>query len=196
MVNYDIKNIYQWPIQAKALVCATAFLLIFILLYIILTVPEKAEIAKSIKHEKDLKDQLKMMLDRQVTVKANIAQLPAIKSILAQWQEKIYTKNELPNALNEIMKLGQANNLKITSFNPADEIKDGIYYKTPVNMDITGTYDHISRFISQIANMPKLVNIDAFLITRTKELNAGKDSGPLNSNDVLTAKLDIEIYTK
>jgi len=198
MVNYDVKNIYQWPLGAKALVIAAIAILLFILGYVADISSYKIQIVNSIKQEADLKEQLQLMLDRQITIKRNIAELPTLKILLANWQQKILSKNELPRILDEILKTGQANQLKIVSFNPANEIKDGIYYKTPVSVDLTGTYDQIATFISQLANMPKLVNIDAFALNRNSDQNtsAVDDSQPLNSDTMLTAQLDIEIYRK
>jgi len=197
MKTYDIQTIYQWPPFARNIVIAAISILIFIFLYVIDISSYKIQIEQGIKQEADLKQQLQLMLQKQVTVKGNIEQLPMITALLQEWQQRILTKKELPDFLNNIIKAGQANHLKINSFNPANEIRDGIYYKTPVNMDMTGTYDEIARFISQLANMPKLVSIDAFLIRREIDRNSTTENAkPLNSDDVLTAKLDIEIYRK
>lgn len=194
MVKYDIKNIYQWPNGAKALLLISLSVLLFILGYVVDVVRFKTEITNSIKHEADLKGQLQLMMDRQFIVKSNITQLPMMKTRLIEWQKKIISKDELPDLLNKILKTAQSNNLKIVAFNPEGEIKDGIYYKTPVNIDMTGTYDQIATFISQLANFSKLVNIDAFTLTNSdKSLS---DSLSLNSDAVLTAQLDIEIYRR
>lgn len=198
MVNYDVKNMYNWPIGARLLVIFLASLLLFILGYVMDISRFKKQILASVHQEENLKEQLQLMMDKQIKIKSSIADLPTIKGLLANWQGKILSKNELPGMLNEILKTGQVNHLKITAFDPANEIKDGIYFKTPVSIDMTGTYDQIATFISQLANMPKLVNIDAFSLNNhsDKTVATTDETKPLNSNELFTAKLDIEIYRK
>lgn len=197
MLNYDIKKMYEWPFGARALVLVFVSVLILLFGYVIDIVPYRTQIQASAAQEEDLKGQLQLMINQQVTMKNDIAQLPAVKALLLDWQKKILTKEELSGVLDEILKIGQDNNLKIISFNPTNEIKDGIYYKTPVSIDMTGTYNQIAIFISQLANMPKLINIDAFTITNDQNKSPSNDSAPLAaSDDLFTAELDIEIYRR
>lgn len=198
MVNYDIKKIYEWPLGARALILASLLILILLLGYYLDIAPYRVTIYNSAQQEEDLKGQLKLMLDKQITMKNDIAQLLTVNALVLNWQQKILTKAELPGMLDEILKLGQTNNLKIIAFNPANEVKDGIYYKTPVSIDLSGTYDNIASFLSQLINMPKLVNIDAFTLNNDnpKSASANGNSQQLNSDDILTAQLDIEIYRR
>lgn len=197
MINYDVKKIYQWPVGPRVIVFLVAALIVFLICYMIDIPSFKSIIEYDVKQEADMKQQLQLMLDQQITVKGNIAQLPAIKALLQEWQQKIITKPELQSLQNEILKLGQNNQLKINVFNPDDEVKDGIYYKIPVAIDMSGTYDQIANFISQLANMPKLININSFIVSRLQDDNkAPQEIKPLNSDEVLNAKVDIEIYRK
>ncbi len=197
MKNYDVKKMYQWPTGAKAILIAVICVAILILGYVVDIKPYQDDIEESVKKEENLKEQLHLMMDRQVTIKGNIAQLPVITGLLQQWQSNFLTKNELPTALNDILKLGQSNNLKIVSFSPSTEVKDGIYYKTPVHMDMTGSYDQIGNFVSQLVNDSKMVSIGTFTISRTVTSTSQVDTqSSLSSDEPLTAKLDIEIYRK
>lgn len=197
MVNYDIKNIYQWPQKPKLVAITSISLLIFILGLVIDIFPYKSQIAHSIKQEEDLKQQLQLMYDRQVTLKHDITHLPEMQATLLDWQQRIVMKPEVPSLLTNILKAGEANHLKITTFNPGNEIKEGIYYKTSINIDLGGTYDQIANFISQLANMPSLVNIKGFTISRNKTAGAIADyTRALNSDTALNAKMEIEIYRR
>jgi len=197
MVHYDFKKIYEWPVGARAMVLAFVSILILILGYVIDIWPYQSQINRDRSQESDLKNQLQLMINQQFAMKNDIAQLPTVKALLLNWQQNILTKDELPGVLDDILKVGQNNNLKIVAFNPANEVKDGIYYKTPVSIDMTGTYNQIATFISQLANMPKIINIDAFSISNDKSKLALTESAPLaTSDELLTAELDIEIYRK
>jgi type IV pilus assembly protein PilO len=197
MVQYDIKKIYEWPIGARALVLAFVSVMVLILGFIVDIWPYQSQFNNDKLQEVDLKNQLQLMINQQYVMKNDIAQLPTVKALLVNWQKNILTKNELPDILDEIIKIGQNNSLKIIAFNPATEVKDGIYYKTPVSIDMTGTYNQIANFISQLANMPKIINIDSFTLSNNQKNVASTDETQLTTSDVLlTGELDIEIYRK
>ncbi|VVC77065.1 hypothetical protein AQUSIP_23920 [Aquicella siphonis] len=198
MQNLDIKKIYEWPLGMRALVYGLIFVFVFYLGYQLDISPYQLQIKNSVLQEDDLKRQLQLMHENQRKVTRDVEQLPKAKALLSEWQKNIITKNELPDLLDDILKAGTASQLKITTFDPAAEIKDGIYYKTPVSINLSGTYDQIATFISQLANMPKMVNIDAFILNNDAQNDpaASVDSRPLNSNDILSAVLDIDIYRK
>jgi len=201
MTNYDIKKMYDWPLGLRVLVIVLISIVLFILGYVIDVAHYKVSIASSMQQESNLKEQLQLMVDKQLNVKSSIEELPTEKLLLSRWQQNILSKDELPGMLNEILKIAQNNHLKVIAFDPVSEVKDGMYFKTPISMDITGTYDQIATFISQLANMQKLVNIATFVISRNTDPNANTmiadDTGqPLNSDAILSTKLDIEIYRK
>jgi type IV pilus assembly protein PilO len=198
MVNYDFKKIYEWPLGARWLVLAAISVTILLLGYFIDINSYKDLIKTNVQQEIDLRKQLQLMIEKQVTMKGDIVQLPRSKALLTDWQKKIISKNELPGLLDTILRTGQNNNLKIIAFSPDKEVADGPYFKTPVSMDITGTYDQIAEFISQLANMSKLVNIDNYTISNLNEnkIFVSNNAESLTSDVILTAKLNIEIYRK
>lgn len=198
MQNLDIKNMYEWPLGVRWLVFGLIFFLVLYMGYLLDISPYQNEIKNARQQEDDLKHQLQLMYQNQKKVTQDVQLLPKAKDTLADWQKHLLTKDELPGMLDAILKLGADNQLKITTFDPSSEIKDGIYYKTPVSINMSGTYDQIAVFVSQLANMPKLVNIDAFTLTNNSQNDSSGDyeSSSLNSDAILSGTLDIEIYRR
>jgi len=199
MMYYDVKRIYAWPLAVRTVIVIIVSLSIIYLGYLLNLSAYQMQISTNLQQEEDLKQQLKLMLNKQSAITNDIYHLPILKAKLNKWQQNIATAQEVPGLLNVILQYGETNHIKMVTFNPGKEIKDGIYYKTPVSMELAGTYDQIATFISQLANMPKLVNIDTFSLTRESEKDlsvSDSSSNPLNSDDMLSAQLDIEIYRK
>jgi len=195
MLNYDVRKIYAWPMPVQWLIFFVTMIVILFLGYFFHLLPYKNNTVLIAQQEADLKRQLKLIIEKRVMATNDISQAPTIKKVLADWQKNIITKSELPSLLDEILKLGENNHLKVTLFNPANEVKDGIYSKTPVSMSISGNYDQIATFISQLVNMPKLVSLEAFTIVDDNDqttLNAHQ----LNSSEIMQAQLAIGIYRK
>lgn len=198
MMDYDLKNIPEWPLPARAIILTLAAVSIFMIGYFIDIAPYRNYIVTSVQQESDLKRQIQSLIESQVKIKNEIAQLPALKAKLKDWQTHIVNKADLPALLNDVLKTAQNNHLKIINFDPGNETKDGIYHKTPVNIDVVGTYDQIAQYVSDLANMPKLVNIDTIFIYDSTPNQPTSDNtyASLNSDEVLSAEIDIEIYTK
>lgn len=198
MMDYDLKNIPEWPLPARAIIFTLAAVSIFAIGYFIDISPYRNYIVTSVQQEADLKRQIQSLIESQVKIKNEIAQLPTLKAKLKDWQTNIVDKADLPAMLNEVLKTAQNNHLKIINFDPGNESKDGIYHKTPVNIDVVGTYDQIAQYVSDLANMSKLVNIDTVFIydSTPNQPSADNTYTALNSDEVLSAEIDIEIYTK
>jgi hypothetical protein len=64
-----------------------------------------------------------------------------------------------------------------------------------------GTYDQVAVFISQVVNMQKMILIEDYSMTKTKQSNSQPDSQsepltPLISDELLEAELTLEIYSR
>lgn len=193
--DLDIRKMYEWPLYAKAVIFFIVSFIVLYLGYVVDISSYQSDITNAIQQEDDLKRQVGAMFTNQLRVTHDIAQLPKMKVLLQEWQKRIITKDQLPELLDEVLKVGANNQLKISNFNPSSEIKDGIYYKTIINMNLSGTYDQIASFISDIANLPNLITVDAFILNNNSYDGSSSHEG-LNSSDVLLAQLDIEIYRK
>src|SRR5579885_2198954 len=193
MLDYDVNKMYEWPLPARAFILVFVFSLVVYLGYFFDLSSYNYQIRNSIEQESDLKQQLMLLINKQATMKNEIIQLPKLKNTLALWQQKIISKTGLPGLLDQILKYGEDNQIKIKTLDPGNEVKDGMYYKNSVKIDMTGTYDEIANYISQIANMPEMIIIDKY--TLSKEIvDLSANSKPLNSDDILSADLTIDIY--
>lgn len=195
MMDYDVHKMFEWPLPARVFILAFISLMIIFLGYFFDVSSFQADIQSSLAQEDDLKQQLTLLINKESTIKNDITQLPKLKNTLAQWQEKFVTTSGFPVLLDQILKYGEDNHLKINTVDPGNEVKEGMYYKSPVKINMTGTYDDIANFISQIANMPQMVIIDKYTLNN-EITGAAENSKPLNSDDVLSAELEIDIYRK
>jgi type IV pilus assembly protein PilO len=143
------------------------------------------------KKEDDLKTSLQVMIDGENTLQNSISDLPALFSTLVQWQGQLIKPTELPDLLSEILRIGTGNNLQFDLFSPGDKVKVDLYYKLPIKIVVSGSYNQIADFISQIANMKKLVAISNFGIMR-KDLDKKLPAAAITG--ALIAEINLEVY--
>ena len=198
MQNYDLKDIFNLPLRIQMGVVAIFCLLIVYIGYQWDIASLKRELLTVQAHESDLQDQLKSILANLTTVENDIAQLPALKKVLTNLQDNLVKADTLPDNLNEILKMGTANQLQFQIFSPGAEIKDAAqpnYRRTPINTIVVGEYSQIANFLSQIANMPTLVVINNLALLRgmTKLYDKKEAQEPGYANRI-SAAISLDVY--
>lgn len=197
MMSYDVKKMYAWPFSLRLMVLSLCAILILILIYLFDISPLKSQIVYDNGQVEDLKQQLAMMLDKQVTFSNEISQLPELKTLEKGWQKRVIDKSSFSGLLDTLLKYGESNNLKFTGFGPAGEFKEGMFTKVPVKIEMKGTFDEIATFISQVVNMQSMILVGDYSITREKQSDVQSENMSLLSSDaMLTAELTLLIYRK
>jgi Tfp pilus assembly protein PilO len=198
MQDYDIKDIFNLPLRIQLSVVAIFCLIIFYLGYQWDISSLKRELLSVQTQEIDLKTQLQALIDNLTSVNDDIAQLPALQTILKNLQSRLVTTQNLPDTLNEILKVGTSNQLQFQLFTPGAEIKDDAYpayRRIPITTVVIGEYDQIANFLSQIASMPTLVVIANFeLVKGQSKLYDKKEAQEPGYADRLTAAIGLELY--
>lgn len=189
-MKYDIKQFFDWPLSFRAGAIAIACLIVFYLGYMF-DLSSSMNQLNAIKHqEQEFKDQLLSLANSMQDINSDLTKYPALTDALAQTQKKLISHSDLPELLNEILKIGSQNQLEIVNFTPGSTEQEGTHTKVVIKLIANGTFDQISNFISQIANMEKIVAIDDFTIST---INADKSAAetPINR---LNADITLEIY--
>ncbi|OQB16564.1 MAG: Pilus assembly protein, PilO [Candidatus Omnitrophica bacterium ADurb.Bin205] len=85
---------------------------------------------------------------------------PKVKS------KKVIFEPELPALLNDISKLANFNNVRITQIKPARDLQKSPAKFSPVliSMDIIGGYHNFGRFINSLENNEVLMSVEGFKI--------------------------------
>jgi type IV pilus assembly protein PilO len=114
---------------------------------------------------------LKITLATKQQVAVN---LPAYEKQLAQAKQQLQTitkllpnKQQLPNLIENISKLGQNNSLRFLLLKPEPEILHDFYAEFPIDIVVNGNFKNLHQFVSQLAVMPRIVNIGDFKLKQT-----------------------------
>lgn len=193
MKNIDLNSIYRWPLSRQLIVFIIIFIVVFYLGYRFMLSGIFLQLEEAERQELDLKQQISLAITKENTLNQEIMQFKKFEQLLARWQAKLITEAEVPQLLNEILKIGAANQITFSLFNPSDEIVEGAYEKVVIKITAVGTYHHIANFVSQLANLNKVVAIKDFSLTNDKNV-ATNPSEPPKANKVLTAEMLLLIY--
>lgn len=126
------------------------------------------------------------------TKKALVADIEKIKRERAALQEK-YTKilerlpeeKEIPRLLRQVATVAGRSGLEVALFRQKDPVDQELYREIPVELSISGAYQNLLGFLSQISQIPRMVNVG--------ELHAKAMENP-DGRSAITASLITTVF--
>ncbi|MHB1948168.1 MAG: type IV pilus inner membrane component PilO [Gammaproteobacteria bacterium] len=127
----NLNKLYEWPLSLRLLVMGLVSIVIFFALYIydISNLSDKLQDAKQ--QEENIKQELDLILNKQASVQKDLAQFSQINKQLMDWRGKLISYSQLPELMDQILKIGAANHVSYTLFTPEPAVGLTAYFKVP-----------------------------------------------------------------
>jgi type IV pilus assembly protein PilO len=113
----------------------------------------------------EFKDKKKQAINLDLIKKQLIETQQAFGALLKQ----LPTKSEMAALLTDINQAGLGRGLLFDLFRPGNEAVTGEFTEQPITIKVTGSYDDLGRFSSDIATMPRIVTLNDITITPVKD---------------------------
>ncbi len=162
--NVDPKTPGSWPWLIKI----AAFLAIFIAVVAIGAVADwqgQWESLQGIKHEET------QLRDTFLVKKKEAINLDIIKKQLIETQQsfgallkQLPSKSEMDALLTDINQAGLGRGLQFDLFRPGAEVATGVFTEQPISIRVTGNYDDLGKFSSDISQLPRIVTLNEISI--------------------------------
>jgi type IV pilus assembly protein PilO len=117
-----------------------------------------------------------------VNLPAYRAQMVEIETMLADLVQQLPDSSEVPSLLIAITEAGARQGLEFVVFDPQEQELGDFYSTLPILMEVKGGYHQLANFISDLAQMPRIVTVGDMEIT-------ADDTG------VLTSSLVVKTYS-
>jgi type IV pilus assembly protein PilO len=158
--NVDPKTPGSWPWPIKI----GAFIAIFLLVVIIGGLVDWQSEYSNYQNAKEGEEQLrKTFLDK----KSQAINLDIIKKQLVETQQsfgallkQLPSKSEMDALLTDINQAGLGRGLQFELFRPSPEVATGVFTEQPISLRVTGNYDDLGKFTSDISQMPRIVTLN------------------------------------
>ena len=165
----DFEQIAIWPNEVRIVVAAFVAIAIGALSYYLLINP-KLPILDTAKLKED---ELKLQFEAKYRIAANLdayqAQLEQIKKDFSSLLKSLPTSNETPGLLDDITYVGTSAGLTFKLLNWQQEIPKEFYTELPIEMEVSGGYHNFGEFVSKVADLPRIVTLHDFEITRGED---------------------------
>ena len=164
--SLDFSDFASWTRRAKLVVTGFACILIVIAGYQLIIKDQIRELDSVKLKEPQLK---KTFLEK----KALAINLDAYKQQMVEAEEtfgvllkQLPNESEIPDLLIDMTQVGLSRGLQFEQIKPGNTIARDFYAEKLVNIKVNGEYHQIASFISDIAALPRIINVDNFRLTR------------------------------
>lgn len=96
-------------------------------------------------------------------------QKSTVASQLAQLEQQLPDKSEMEALLSEINQAGVARGLQFELFKPGTVTLAHHYAELPIEIRLTGDFHALAGFVSDIANLPRIVTLDQLSLQQLRE---------------------------
>lgn len=167
MINFEeLKNLNpqdpgSWPWSAKLLAFFAMFAGAIALGIVLDSKGQWDELQTSKSEEESLKvtflDKKKQAINLDLIKKQLIETQESLGALLKQ----LPNKSEMDALLTDINQAGLGRGLQFDLFKPGSEVViDGSFVEQPISIKVTGNYDDLGRFASDISMLPRIVTLN------------------------------------
>ena len=158
--NVDPKAPGSWPWLIKIV----AFIAIFVAVVIMGAIADWQGEWSSYQGFKQEESQLR---ESFLSKKREAINLDIIKKQLLETQQsfgallkQLPSKSEMDALLTDINQAGLGRGLQFDLFKPSAEVATGVFTEQPITIRVTGNYDDLGKFASDISQLPRIVTLN------------------------------------
>jgi type IV pilus assembly protein PilO len=171
----DLKNLNPkkpgaWPWPAKIIAFAVMFVCVVVAGALLIWQGQWEELSNSKAEEDTLKENFLVKKRQAINLDLIKKQLTETQESFGALLKQLPSKSEMDQLLTDINQAGLGRGLQFDLFRPGPERVNGAFTEQPITIKVTGNYDDIGKFASDIAMLPRIVTLNDIAIT---PLNSG-----------------------
>jgi type IV pilus assembly protein PilO len=166
----DLKNLNPktpgaWPWSAKIIAFVAMFVAVIVAGAFLLWQPEWQTLTKVREEEGQLKETYLIKKRQAINLDLIKKQLTETQESFGALLKQLPSKSEMDALLTDINQAGLGRGLQFELFKPGAEKMEGAFAELPITIKVTGNYDDIGKFSSDIAMLPRIVTLNDISIS-------------------------------
>jgi type IV pilus assembly protein PilO len=154
-----------WPLGVKLATYSVICLAALVAGFVFDTSDQLDELEKAEQQEVTLKDAFLAKKQQAINLDIIKKQLSDIQESFGALLKQLPNKSEMDALLTDINQAGLGRGLQFELFQPGKESVNGVFAEQPIAIRVTGNYDDVGRFASDIAQLPRIVTLNNISIT-------------------------------
>lgn len=186
----DINNIGSLPLGIKMILWFAVFALANGLGYFYHVTTLQASLAKAQQEEETLRSDYQDKWEKAIHLDGYRTQKVEMEESFGALLRQLPSDTEIPGLIDDINLVGLKNGLSFTSIDLKPEITHEFYIEKPIDIVVSGGYHQLGAFVSDVADLSRIVTLHDFTIQPAARGNSG------NSETVKSGMLTMAITAK
>ena len=165
----DVNDIGSWSRRAKLFVSAVLGVVIIALGYHLYIKPKFYVLDDVEAREQVLRKEFLEKKALAINLDAYKAQMIEAEETFGLLLRQLPNESEIPNLLVDMTQVGLSRGLQFEQFKLGNTLARDFYAEKLVNIKASGTYHQIAGFVSDLAALPRIINVASFNLSRASE---------------------------
>jgi len=174
--NLDPKNPAAWGPLPRYLMCACISIFVVGALWYLWLQDSDTELQNERATEVRLRDDYKKKLAQAVNLEALKKQREQVLVYVTQLEKQLPSKAEMDALLSDINQAGIGRSLQFDLFRPGQVSVKEYYAELPIAIRVTGRYNDIGLFSSDIAHLSRIVTLNNLTVLPTRDGSLSLDA--------------------
>ena len=173
----DINNVGSWPLAVKVIIWVICFSGALGLGYFFRVTDLQQELAAVTASEEVLKEDYEEKFFQASHLEAYRLQQKEMEDSFEAILRQLPSDTEIPGLIEDITLVGLKNGLTFTSIDLQPESKHEFYIEKPIAIIVSGGYHGLGAFVSDVADLSRIVTLHDFTIRPSSRLTGSETPG-------------------
>lgn len=163
----DLNELRNLDFQTIGLTSLGTRLVIFVFIFVLIvgaviyfdTLPQKELLERAQREEKSLLQTVDQKQRLAANLQAYKDQIKEMETRFGELLRQLPNKREAENLIDNVAQTSLSNGLKNEQIRPGNEVKHDFYAEMSYHLTLRGTYRELTQFISDTANLPRIVTL-------------------------------------
>jgi len=163
--DIDFNNMGSWPIAAKAIVSLIVFGIVVGLGYHLFISDQTVQLTNLERKEVEFKKEFEKKQAKAVNLEDYKSQMVTIQDSFKTLLQQLPKSSEIAGLVDELSYAATGAGCEILKADFLDEVDSEFYAEKPIQIEVSGGYHQLARFISRVSRLPRIVTLHDFEIT-------------------------------
>ncbi len=183
----ELDNVGVWPLAVKLILWVLIFAAALGLGYFLHITNLQAELHRVVAEETNLRNDYEANYFQAAHLESYRTQQKRMEETFESIVRQLPSDTEIPGLIEDITLVGLENGLEFTSIDLQPEVVHEFYIEKPIQIVVSGGYHNLGSFVSDVADLSRIVTLHDFTISPKGRL-AGGDAAGRHLNMVILAK--------
>ncbi len=167
----DLNNTGSWPPVIKFLAAVLVFAAVAGAGWYFSWQDQQQQLERVTAQERQLRSEFETKQERAANLGAYEEMLEDMERSLEARLRELPSRVEVPPLLVDISQAGLGAGLEFELFRPGSSVRRDFYAEMPIEIRVRGSFHEFGRFVSDVANLPRIVTLHDVSISRGSDDN-------------------------